>query len=258
MVDIGGYKLRIVCTGEGTPTVVVEHGPGDPALESGRWTRVRYGVEKTARICVYDRAGLGSSEEPPGKPRTSYDMVDDLLKLLIYANVPEPYILVGQDFGAFNVRMFASQFPERVVGMVLVDPLHPDYEAATLAALPPESADEPAAVGYMRQGLWPDPTSGEGVDIAASAEQVRRTGSLGDLPLVVLTRRTRWFFVYPDTPPEVLAEMEDVWANLQADLAKLSSNSTHIITIPEDQSTTVDEDQQIIDAILKVLKQVKR
>lgn len=256
MVDVGGYHLRIICTGQGTPTVVVESA-SEAALESGNWLAVRYGVEKTTRICIYDRAGLGSSEAPPARPRTSHDLADDLLKLLIHASVPEPYVLVGQDLGAFHARIFASQYPERVAGMVLVDPLHPDYESATLAALPPESPDEPEVLGFMRQGLWPDPASGEGVDYAASAEQVRRAGSLGDLPLVVLTRRARWFFVYPDTPPDVLARMEEVWSALQADLADLSSNSTHVIAISAGQSAAVDEDQQIVDAILEVVAQAR-
>jgi hypothetical protein len=153
--------------------------------------------------------------------------------------------------------LYASQYPEEMAGMVLVDSLHPDYESETLAVLPPESPGEPAALGYMRASLWPDAASGEGIDAAASAEQVRATGSLGDLPLVVLTRRTRWFFVYPDTPPDVLAKMEEVWANLQADLAKLSSNSSHVIAIPDGQGTAIDEDQLIIDAILKVVDQAK-
>lgn len=257
MVDVGGYQ-RIICTGEGTPTVVVETAPGEPSLETGLWLRVRYGVEKTTRICLYDRAGLGSSDAPPAKPRTSQHLTDDLHTLLVKGGVHGPYVLVGWDYGALNVRLYASQYPDEVVGMVLVDPLHPDYESATLAVLPAESPGETAILGYMRQGLWPDPLSGEGLDLAASAEQVRASGSLGDLPLVVLTRRTLWFFQFPDLPADVTARMEQVWRELQADLAKLSSNSTHIITLPDGQNAPVDEEQQVIDAILQVVDQAKR
>jgi hypothetical protein len=141
--------------------------------------------------------------------------------------------------------------------MVLVDPLHPDYESKTIAALPPESPGEPAILGYMRQELWPDPFYGEGIDVATSADQVRATGSLGDLPLVVITRRTQGWLTSPDLSSDVTARMGQVWANLQTDLAKLSSNSTHIVAIPDGQGTPVDEDQLIIDAILQVVEQAK-
>jgi pimeloyl-ACP methyl ester carboxylesterase len=124
MVDIGGRKLRLVCTGQGTPTVILEPDLGEPIVEGINWYYVRSAIEKTYRICVYERAGLGSSDAPPAKPRTSFDMVDDLLALLIYADVPGPYVLVGHNVGGFNVLLYASQFPEQVAGIVLVDSIH--------------------------------------------------------------------------------------------------------------------------------------
>ena len=259
-VDVGGYKLRIICTGQGTPTVIVDGDFADPALESGGWINVRYGIEETTRICVYDRAGLGSSDAPPTQPRTSHDMVKDLHTLLVNADVPGPYILVGADIGGFNVRIYVSQYPEEVAGMVLVDSMHPDYEAATLAALPPQSSGEPAILRFIRSaGVFPDPMENlESIDFIASASQVRDANSLGDLPLVVLTSANR--YQYLDLPPDVEAKIGQVWQDLQVDLATLSSNSTHIMAT-EDSSyiyIPLQKPQLVIDAILEVIDGAKK
>lgn len=257
-VDVGGYQLRIICTGEGTPTVIVDSALGEPALEMGNWLRVRYGVEKITRICMYDRAGLGSSDPAPTQYRTSQDMVKDLHTLLVNADVPGPYVLVGQNLGGLNARLFASQYPKDVVGMVLIDAVHPDFHTEALTTLPPESPDEPGNLHGLRL-MFKDFVieTPEGVNVAASADQVRATGSLGDLPLVVLTQRSGWL-ISPNLSPDTRAKMEQVWQDLQVDLASLSSNSTHVIAEPAGQTTPADEDQEIIDAILKVVSATKR
>ena len=262
-VDVGGYKLRIICTGQGTPIVIVDAGYAEPAVESGNWLNVRYGVEKTTRICVYDRAGLGWSGVARTQARTSQDMVEDLHTLLVNANVPGPYILVGHLFGGFNVRLYASQYPDEVVGMVLVDSDHPDYEPETLAVLPPESPGEPDILKSMRTyGLYPDPSyNPERLDFIASAAQVRAADPLGDLPLVVLTRSPNpasGCCVDPTLPPDISAKMVQVWQDLQIDLTGLSSNSTHIVATKAGPFIQVEEPQLVIDAILKVIDEAKK
>ena len=64
MVDVGGYRLHINCTGEGSPTVVVESGWGD---FSETWARVQPEVAKTTRICTYDRLGWGGASLVPSR-----------------------------------------------------------------------------------------------------------------------------------------------------------------------------------------------
>ena len=258
-VDVGGYKLQILCSGQGTPTVIVDADVADPAVERGNWLSVRYGIEKTARICVYDRAGLGSSDAAPTQLRTSQDMVKDLHTLLVNANVPGPYVLVGHLFGGFNVLLYASQYPDEVAGMVLVDSYHPDMWSKTLAVLPPESPGEPDILKEMRiSGVFPTSSeSPESIDFIASADQVRAASPLGDLPLVVLTHSPAWQFG-PDLPPDVEAKIEQVWQDLQIDLANLSSNSTQVITTKAGSYIPLEEPQLVIDAILKVIAEAKK
>jgi pimeloyl-ACP methyl ester carboxylesterase len=120
LVDVGGHRLHIYCTGGGTPAVVMDSGfPGS----SLSWTFVQPEVAKFTRACSYDRAGLGWSDAGP-TPRTSRQIVEELHVLLVNARVGRPYVLVGHSFGAFTVRLYASTYPDEVAGMVLVDPIH--------------------------------------------------------------------------------------------------------------------------------------
>jgi pimeloyl-ACP methyl ester carboxylesterase len=260
MVDVGGYKLRIICTGQGTPTVIIDGYFADPALESGVWISVRYGIEKSTRICIYDRAGLGSSDDPPAKPRTSQDIVKDLHTLLVKANLPGPYVLVGADVGGFNVRLYASQYPDEVAGMVLVDAMHPDYEIATQAVLPPAAPGEPALLSFLRSAsLFPDPTENlESIDFLASADQVRAADEFGDMPLVVLSRANRYQF--PHLPSEVGTDLRQVWQELQVDLTQLSSNSSHVLATQDGSYIDIplSKPELVIDAILEVVRKAKK
>jgi|SRR5215212_1212951 len=60
LVDVGGYSLHLYCTGEpGTPTLVMDSGLGGTVLD---WQLVQPEAAKFARVCTYDRAGMGWSE----------------------------------------------------------------------------------------------------------------------------------------------------------------------------------------------------
>jgi pimeloyl-ACP methyl ester carboxylesterase len=118
IVDIGSCKLHILTKGEGSPTIVLDHSLG--------------GIEgyflidelaKTTRVCVYDRAGFGWSSIS-WRQRTSESIVTELDLLLTKASIQPPYILVGNSFGSYNVRLYAQHFPEKVAGIVLTDGLH--------------------------------------------------------------------------------------------------------------------------------------
>jgi pimeloyl-ACP methyl ester carboxylesterase len=250
---VGGYTLRYKCYGQGTPAVIVEAGLGDPPIITRHWTKVTQEIQKTTRICIYDRAGIGTSDKAP-IPRTSKDMAQDLHKLLINAHIGGPYILVGHSIGGFIVRVYASQYPEEIVGMVLVDSSHPDQFPKFMAAFPPETLDEPASVKNLRQAISM-PSNDEGMDIAASAAQVRATNSLGNMPLLVITRSPTWDHS-PTLPVDFAAKLEHIWQDMQIDLLSISSNSTHIIASKAGHNIEFEEPKLVIDAILKVIGEV--
>lgn len=120
LVDVGGWRLHLNCTGEARasqPTVILEPGIGAFSVE---WSLVQPGVAKFARVCSYDRAGAGWSELGP-HPRTLRQIVYELHTLLDKAGVKPPLVLVGQSYGGWLVRLYASTYPAEVAGLVLVE-----------------------------------------------------------------------------------------------------------------------------------------
>jgi pimeloyl-ACP methyl ester carboxylesterase len=255
-VDIGGRKLTLLSEGKGGPTVVIEAGFGLPAVESDEWKTVCNEIAKTNLVCRYDRAGLGSSDPAPGRPRTSRDVAEDLHKLLTNAQVPGPYVLVGHSIGGLHVRVFAGMYPKDVAGVVLVDSTHPDQDQKWLAALGAERSGEDPAITRARQflaGRIAKPMDKpESLDGVASSAQVRAAGLLGKKPLAVVTHSPNWKMV-PDLPDDMSKKLEDIGQNLQNDLAKLSTNSTHTIATKAGHHIHVDEPELVIHAIREVV-----
>jgi pimeloyl-ACP methyl ester carboxylesterase len=117
MVDLGGHKLHIDCTGHGAPTVVVETGLGDFSFD---WVLVQTRVSQFTRICTYDRAGYAWSSPGP-KPRTFAQINLELHDALQKLGERGPFVLVGHSYGGPVIRNFAAVYPRDVAALVLVD-----------------------------------------------------------------------------------------------------------------------------------------
>lgn len=132
LVRVNNRLMHVNVTGESTPTVVFESGMGASCLS---WTHVQPAVAEFSRAVSYDRAGHGWSD-PAREPRTAQQIAKELHALLDAAGVPGPYVLVGHSFGGYVSRAFAHLYREDVVGMVLVDSIHPaEWENPTLEQL---------------------------------------------------------------------------------------------------------------------------
>jgi pimeloyl-ACP methyl ester carboxylesterase len=132
-VEVNGYKMHIYCAGGfdgGGPTVILESGLNDGWLS---WYKVQPAIARFARVCSYDRAGVGWSDAQPGQP-DSLNIALRLHTLLHNAGVKPPYILVGHSIAGIHVRVYQKMYPNDVVGIVLVDPSHPDE----MNRLPPQ------------------------------------------------------------------------------------------------------------------------
>ncbi len=120
LVDIGGRRLHVNCTGTGGPTVVLEAGASAFAID---FSLVQPEIARTNRVCSYDRSGYGWSD-PGGSQDAGVEV--DLHTALQAAGEKPPYVLLGASRGGFYVRLYAARYPDEVVGMVLVDPAHED------------------------------------------------------------------------------------------------------------------------------------
>lgn len=99
-------------------TVVFEAGL---AASRSYWALVQQPVAGSARVVVYDRSGLGRSAPDPTGARDLPRLADDLGDLLDHLG-PGPFVLVGHSWGGLIVRLAAAARPERIAGLVLVDP----------------------------------------------------------------------------------------------------------------------------------------
>jgi len=120
-VRVNERRMHIHVTGEGTPTVVFESGMGASCLS---WALVQARVAQFSRAVSYDRAGHGWSD-PAHEPRTAQQIAQELHTLLNATGLPGPYVLVGHSFGGYVNLAFAHLYRHEVVGMVLVDSVHP-------------------------------------------------------------------------------------------------------------------------------------
>ncbi len=118
LINIGESKLHLYRKGQGQFTVIIDHSLG--GIEGYFLIDA---LAEITQVCIYDRAGYGWSDQSK-KSRCSKNIVKELDLLLTKANIEPPYILIGNSFGSYNVRLYAHQFPEKVVGMILTDGLH--------------------------------------------------------------------------------------------------------------------------------------
>ena len=122
LIDLGGYKLHLYCTGKGRRTVVFSNGAGDFSFD---WYLVQTKISQFARVCSYDRGGEAWSDLGP-KPHTVFQEAHDLARLLRRAHEKGPFIIVGQSSGSTIARAFWQEYPSQVAGLVLVDGSHED------------------------------------------------------------------------------------------------------------------------------------
>ena len=117
LVDIGGRRINLHCTGAGGPTVILIAGS---ASWSPIWYKVQPVIAQKTRVCGFDRAGYGFSDPAP-RPQIISDVVDDLHAALKAGAISGPYVLVGHSLGGVEARLDAQRWPKEVAGMVLVD-----------------------------------------------------------------------------------------------------------------------------------------
>ena len=276
LIDVGGRVMHIDCTGETSPTVILDSGLGD-TYDS--WRKVQPEIAKFARVCSYDRAGLGYSE-PSSQPRTSRVIATELHTLLRAAGVNPPYVLVGHSMGGYDVRLYASLYPDEVVGMVLVDASHPDQETRFPAGLKTKEGTlqldaelleftTPFGIPRLLGMCDDDPRSRaaacnwhsarEGLaelkSFQESAAQTATTGSLGNMPLAVLSHDPGK--PSSELPPELAKTTNAEWERMQEELAHLSTRGKQRVAKNSAHYIQVDRPDVVIAGVRNVVDEAR-
>lgn len=290
LIDIGGYKLHLYARGEGTITVVIDHSLGGI---DGYFLIEE--ISKITKVCIYDRAGYGWSHQS-SKPRCSQQIVQELNTLLTLAKIEPPYILVGNSFGSYNVRLYANQFPEKIVGIVLTDGLHEvamSKMSVTLWLLRLffmsgfAMSTLGAALGIIRLlGLigifelikkelrqFPQETLKivkrsfyhpkhwitmwrEMWNLDRSANQVHQTGNFGNLPIISIKANTFFHRSLLNFYMPVKAA-DKLRDKMHNKLLKLSTNCHQLPATKSSHFVWVDEPEIIVAAIQEILHKIQ-
>jgi pimeloyl-ACP methyl ester carboxylesterase len=281
MVDIGGgRRLHVLCMGEAPgPTVVIEAGAAESAAY---FLDIQSQVAGFARVCIYDRTGLGYSPRDAA-PQSMEDRARDLAAMLREAGVPAPYVLAGHSYGGPIIRLFARDHPDLAAGFVFLDApdetaifrdsylqfvrksMLPTLRMVGLArrlgilraarAVSSRFDMVPAAMSTAARGMVAA-TDGPGMYATAAMEfgsivsptgRIQSEGfggSLGSRPVIVITHGIRF-----PPPYDVL---EQGWEDGQARLAALSTDSELLTAEKASHLLQYDQPQIVVESIRRV------
>jgi len=273
LVDVGGHRLYVHCTGSGSPTVVLVSGLAETSVYWGGW--IAPAVAQNTTVCAYDRAGQGWSD-PPASPQDGAAVVTDLHTLLDHAQIAGPYVLVGHSTGGAYARIFAAHYPDQVAGMVLLDS-QPNEALTGLPDFPSQYSIirrvTPLFPSLARLGLFrlvnllasdplPLPTRDEerAVVSTASLNRIQRD-EFAELPMTLTEAAA--LTTLGDRPLIVVTAGKGAsagWLPLQDKMAGLSTNSAHRV-LPDTDHPGVIHDRlgaaQASQAILDVVASVR-
>ncbi len=270
--DVGGHRLYLDCHGQGSPTIVLDNGLGEVTAS---WARIMPQIDSTTRVCAYDRAGQGWSQDAADR-QDGVAAARDLHQLLSVAGEHGPYVLVGHSIGGTYAMTYAARYPHQVAGMVLLDSAGPEQFTAIpsyagqyavmhrVVALAPTLS----RLGLGRLVAAVDPSGLPGTAakqvaaLTASARGARNVSAEWSV-LPKVFQQAQALTTLGSRPLAVLTASESVdktagWASAQGRLAALSSASVHrfvdsthlgLLDDPHDSAASVLAIDHVIAAV---------
>src|SRR2546430_5314592 len=273
LVDVGGRRLYVHCTGSGSPTVVLVSGLAETSVYWGGW--IAPAVAQNTTVCAYDRAGQGWSD-PPASPQDGLAVATDLHALVDHAQIPGPYVLVGHSTGGAYVRVFAARYPDQVAGIVFLDS-QPDEAFTGLPDFPSQYGAIRRAsalfASLARLGVFrlvnqftpdplPIPTRDEERAVISTANLNRiQRDEFAELPMTLAEAAA--LTTLGDRPLIVVTAAKGAqagWLPLQDKMTGLSSNSAHRVLPDTDHPGLIHDEigaAQASQAILDVVTSVR-
>lgn len=212
-------------------TIIMDAGYGD---DSTTWRQVADEVSTYANVLLYDRAGLGKSGTSTNR-RTSKEMVRELHQLIKLLDIASPFILVGHSFGGVNMQLFASEYRDEVVGLVLVDTTPSDYRERFLPTMSREFQNA-YSKQFVREGNYDE--------FMESLHQVKQANLDLSIPTTIISAGKKDFYS---------VENQRLWNVLQKEMTGISSNATFVIAEQSAHYIQRDEPHLIVEAIRKLI-----
>jgi pimeloyl-ACP methyl ester carboxylesterase len=286
LVDVGGYRVHLYCTGFGSPTVVIV-GAGF----SFDWGLVQPEVASFTQVCSYDNSGSAFSDDGPTDSCAL--RVTEIHNALKNAGIKGPYVLVGHSLGALVARLYAGQYPNEVAGVVFVDhaisminrrppsgggsaspppmlspPTPPPGGSRIMISMEDDPNFSKLSAQDRKLHLWattqargksssPESPLDMLQDCVAQADAIIKDQShpLRDKPLVDVSAGNP-----PPIPmpPPVAEQLRIKYAELQTKLLSLSGNSKQLVAENSGHFVIIDRPDVVIDAISQVVRAVRK
>lgn len=271
-----GRSINMVCSGRGSPTVILESGFGAGAFA---WGQVQPIIARKTRVCSYDRAGYGFSDPGP-LPRDGAAIARDLDDALRRAGERGPFVIVGHSAGGLYARLFAARRRSEAVGLVLVDTSVPfqdrrfaaafgggagglegvrRHPAACLQAAESRSQVALEAEGCLpkrpararaaaaQPGGWRTQVSELDTLFTTTSEQVNRARPvLKEIPTIVLTASSTGVVAGQEDPGAML------WQALHREIAAASLGGQHRL-VKSGHLMMVDRPDVVAEAALELV-----
>jgi pimeloyl-ACP methyl ester carboxylesterase len=278
-VDVGGHELQLDCRGTGSPIVVFESGLD--ANGSLSWYRVQDTVARFTRACSYSRAGILWSQAASG-PRDANAITQDLHLLLMRAGESPPYVLVGHSMGGPYIVNFTQHYGDDVVGLVMVDPSHPEQRERTTAI----TGEDPLKLSsWIRVQTLLGWTGIHRLDLPSSSGQDRELQIVNAYRPVSRAEELREFEAIPDTFAEVAAahdlgarplvvlsgeridfmtdpprdrKVQAAWIQMHMEQAAWSRRGRHILVPDAGHRIQFDDPRAVVDATRSVVDAARR
>ena len=114
-VIVENTRLHFLIQGAGRPVVLIHGNPGS----CQDWTRLYSSLAARYQAIAFDRPGHGQSERPDREDATVEVQARMLHAALQELGVERP-ILVGHSWGSALALVYALEFPNDLVGLVLL------------------------------------------------------------------------------------------------------------------------------------------
>lgn len=244
-IEIDGGRMHLRCIGEGPTTVLLLAGWGS---SGDGWGAIEPPIAERARVCSYSKFGTGTSDAP-STAQTFSSQAADLHHLLDEAGEPGPYVVLGHSFGGAQAVTFASEHPEEVVGLMLLDASPPTWPAA-VCAVPDDGTDAARDAGGLCATMHDPALDPERIDVVPAFEEVAAIESLGDLPTTVMSGARR---SWPGLAEDQITRLTQVWNEGVDRWAGLSTTSTTVFVQDTSHLIQLDQPDLVVDHVLALL-----
>jgi pimeloyl-ACP methyl ester carboxylesterase len=242
-----GHRMSYRCMGDPADPSVLLLAGFDTELEHA-WDEVQPSIGRFARVCAYDRLGVGTSDPPPAR-QTFADLADQADAVVTALHLHRPVVLVAHSLGGTVAVTWGEQHRDDLAGLVLIDATPSAYLQTVMSQLPRTGTSAGAELRSSLATLLVPHANAEHL----AGRQGLLTGTFGDLGSAPVTALTHTISEWGDVTPKQGALLDSSWLTGQQAWADLSSNG-HVVSVPDaGHEIQVDQPATVVDAVRQVV-----